>query len=81
MAELKLRRIKIAEVFELVVQPAAPEAVRGREGYRLEARTPEDAVGAFQIGLVGLRIAIDMMKMPVRLRVVLPQVGEDRRMI
>ena len=38
-------------------------------------------MGAFQIDPIGLRIAIDVMEMPVRLRVVLPQVGEDRRMM
>ena len=81
VAELEVGRIEIAEVFELVVQAAAPAAVRGRERHRLEARAPEDPVGAFQVDPIGFGLAIDVMEMPVRLRVVLPQVGEDRRMM
>ena len=38
-------------------------------------------MGAFQVDPIGLGIAIDVMEMPVRLRIVLPQVGEDRRMM
>ena len=38
-------------------------------------------MGTLQIDPVGLRLAIDVMEMPVRLRVVIPQVAEDRRMM
>ena len=38
-------------------------------------------MGAFQVDPIGLGLAIDVMKMPVRLRVVLPQIGEDRRVM
>ena len=36
---------------------------------------------AFQVDPIGLRLAIDVMEMPVRLGVVPPQVGKDRRMM
>ena len=81
MAKLKFGRIEIAQVFELVVQARAPAAVRGREADRLESRAPENPMGTLQVDAIGLGLAINVMEMPVRLRVVPPQVGEDRRMV
>src|SRR5271170_7049871 len=38
-------------------------------------------MGTFQVLSIGRGLAIDMMEMPVRLRVMSPQIGENRRMM
>ena len=74
VAELEVGRIEVAEVFELVVEARAPSAVRAGEAHRLESRAAEDPVGPLQVDPIGLGLAVDVMEMPVRLRVVVPQV-------
>ena len=55
--------------------------MRRGEPRRLEARAAEDPVGALQVEAVGLRVAIDVVEVPVRLGVVVLQVAQDRRML
>ena len=38
-------------------------------------------MGPLQVDAIGLRVAVDVVEMAVRLRVVVPQVPQDRRMM
>ena len=81
VAELEVGRIQVAEVLQRVVEAEAPSAVRRGEPARVDAEAAEDAVGPLQVEAVGLRVAIDVVEMAVRLGVVLPQVPQDRRVV
>ncbi len=81
VAELEVGRVEVAEIFQGVVEVGAPSAMGPGESARLEAEAPQDAVRAFQVEPVGLGLAVDVVEMPVRLGVVVPQVLEDRGMM
>ena len=79
VAELEVRREEVAKPFQGVVEPGIPAPVRCGEARRLEPGVAQDAIGAFEVAVVGFGVAVDIVKMAVRLRVMTPQVDRELR--
>src|SRR5208337_2044658 len=76
VVELEIRRVFVAKPLDGVVQAGVPAPMWCGEACRREARVAKHAIRTFQIAKVGLGIAINVVKMTVRLGVVAAQVAQ-----
>src|SRR5208283_5529243 len=76
VAELEIRRVIVAERFDGIIEPGIPPPVRRGKADRLNSGSAENPMGALEIAVVRLRIAVDIMEMAVRMGVVATEVGK-----
>ena len=73
VAELEVGRVQVAEVFQGVVEADAPPAVRRGEAASARCRSSGRMRWArSRLTPIGLRVAVDVVEVPVRLGVVVP---------
>src|SRR5208337_276596 len=75
--ELKIRRVFVAERLDGVIQAGVPAPMGRGEACRREARVAKHPIRTFQVAKISLGIAINVVKMTVRLGVVAAQVAQN----